>query len=151
MTHKTIFRGSTAAWIIAASALFAANPVFAQSAPVQADADPQSGTTADSTILDESAGPTLGDAIVVTARRREENMLTVPIAVSVMGSAAIEATGVNDLSEVAQFTPGLFIKPQGSGSTVDRSQARLVFRGLSTSEGPIFIDGATSRATVRPM
>ena len=142
MTRKAIFRGSTAAGIIAASALFTANPAFAQGAPVKADADPQSATTADTAALDESAGPTLGDAIVVTARRREENMMSVPIAVAVMSSAAIEATGAKDLKDVAQFTPGLFIKPQGAGTTVDRSQARLVFRGLSTSEGPIFIDGA---------
>ena len=142
MTRKTIFRGSTAAGIIAASALFTVNPAFAQGAPVKADADPQSATTVDTAALDESAAPTLGDAIVVTARRREENLMSVPIAVAVMSSAAIEATGANDLNDVAQFTPGLFIKPQGAGSTVDRSQARLVFRGLSTSEGPVFIDGA---------
>lgn len=118
-----------------ASATLALMPLFAVAASAQ------EGPSAPEAAEEELA-PTLGDAIVVTARRREENMMSVPIAVAVMSSAAIEATGANDLNDVAQFTPGLFIKPQGAGTSVDRSQARLVFRGLSTSEGPIFIDGA---------
>ena len=140
MTCKAILKGSTAAGIVAASALFAVTPAFAQDAPVDgkdAQPDPTPRTAAE-----ESSTPNLGEIITVTARRREENMMSVPIAVAVMSSDAIEATGAKDLNDVAQFTPGLFIKPQGAGTTVDRSQARLVFRGLSTSEGPIFIDGA---------
>jgi iron complex outermembrane recepter protein len=140
MTYKAIFRGSTAAVLVAASTLFAVNPAFAQDLPANGAGAPAGGTVQPA--AEESSEPNLGDVITVTARRREENMMTVPIAVAVMGSAAIEASGAKNLNDVAQFTPGLFIKPQGAGTQVDRSQARLVFRGLSTSEGPIFIDGA---------
>jgi iron complex outermembrane receptor protein len=80
--------------------------------------------------------------VLVSARKREENLMQVPIAVSVMTSEAIEASGVANLAELSAFTPGLTIKAQGSGTTVDRGQSRLVFRGLSSSEGVIFIDGA---------
>ena len=82
------------------------------------------------------------DEIVVTARRVTENLMKVPLAVSVMSAANIENTGVKSLGQLAQFTPGLFVRPTGSGSNVDRSLSRLIFRGLSTSEGTIFIDGA---------
>ena len=111
-----------------ASAVFALIPVLASAASAQeASADGSGANSSD---------------ILVTARRREERLLDVPIAVSVMSSAAIEATGVKNLNQLAEFTPGLFLKPQGAGSLIDRSLSRLVFRGLSTSEGPVFIDGA---------
>lgn len=140
MTRKAIYSGSTAAALVAASTLFVINPAFAHNAGEGAGA--QAGGTVQPAAAEELSEPSLGDVITVTARRREENLLTVPIAIAVMGSAAIEASGAKSLNDVAQFTPGLFIKPQGAGTQVDRSQARLVFRGLSTSEGPIFIDGA---------
>lgn len=82
------------------------------------------------------------EEIIVTARRVAENLMKVPLAVSVMSAANIETTGVKSLGQLAQFTPGLFVKPTGSGSNQDRSLSRLIFRGLSTSEGTIFIDGA---------
>lgn len=82
------------------------------------------------------------EEIVVTARKREENLMKVPIAVSVMSQAAIEATGVKSLRDLSQFTPG-FVTQTGSGTgRADRSQVYLTFRGLSTSSGSIFIDGS---------
>jgi iron complex outermembrane receptor protein len=42
------------------------------------------------------------------------------------------------------------MKLQGSGTTVDRGQSRLVFRGLSSSEGTVFIDGAPYAGSAAP-
>jgi iron complex outermembrane recepter protein len=82
------------------------------------------------------------EEVLVSARKREENLMQVPVAVSVMTSEAIEETGVSSLSDLSAFTPGLNLKSQGAGSIADRSLSRLVFRGLASSEGTMFIDGA---------
>lgn len=81
------------------------------------------------------------EEITVTARRRDENLMEVPVAISVMTSETIEATGVKDVIELSKFTPGLFGTVDGNGR-VDRSQTTLNFRGLSIASGLFFIDGA---------
>src|SRR5690606_34293334 len=80
--------------------------------------------------------------IVVTARKRAENLLDVPVAVSAVSASEIEATGVKSITEIADYTPGLTSQGQGAGGLPDRSASRLVFRGLSTSFGTVFINGA---------
>jgi iron complex outermembrane receptor protein len=81
------------------------------------------------------------EEITVTARRREESLMQVPIAVSALTAAAIEDRGAKTIIELAEFTPGLFSQVGGNGR-VDRSTRRLTFRGLSTVPGA----GATSSA-----
>lgn len=88
--------------------------------------------------------------IVVTARKKEENLLTVPVAVSAMTSETLAATGVRNITEISHFTPGLISEPEGSGGLPDRSANRLVFRGLSTTLGTIFINGAPYTGTNSP-
>lgn len=82
------------------------------------------------------------EEIIVTARKRAENLLDVPVAVSAVSAGEIEATGVKSIAEIADYTPGLTSQGQGAGGLPDRSATRLVFRGLSTSFGTIFINGA---------
>lgn len=81
------------------------------------------------------------EEITVTARRRDENLMEVPVAISVMTSEGIQSTGVKDVIELSKFTPGLFGTVDGNGR-VDRSQTTLNFRGLSIASGLFFIDGA---------
>jgi len=87
-----------------------------------------------------SSGPQL-EEVTVSARRRDENLMQVPIAISALGSAAIEDIGVKDVLELSAFTPGLYATVGGNGRA-DRSQTRLTFRGLSVASGLAFIDGA---------
>lgn len=111
-------------------------PAYGQSTgPAAADAPVAEDGTAsrDGIALDE---------IVVTARKREESLMQIPIAVSVMSQDAIESAGVKDLQSLAQFTPGLFSQTGSATGRADRSIVSLTFRGLSTSSGSIFIDGA---------
>jgi iron complex outermembrane receptor protein len=66
------------------------------------------------------------DEVVVTARKREETLIEVPVAVSVLSSEDIEQRGVQSLNDVALFTPGL--------SYFDSIQNQLgtpVIRGIS--------------------
>jgi iron complex outermembrane receptor protein len=130
MSKKSDLLGASAISLIALASIAIADGAYAQAKSPAAAAAAESG-----------GGGSL-DAIVVTARKREESLLTVPVSVAVMSAAAIEGAGVKNLTELSRFTPGLFSEPHGSGSTVNRGQYHLVFRGLSTAQGLVFIDGA---------
>ncbi len=52
------------------------------------------------------------DDIIVTARKREENVQSVPDSISVLSSRTIERAGVQTLQDVAQLTPNLVIIDQ---------------------------------------
>lgn len=83
---------------IAAPGLFVAAPALAQDA---AEAD---------------AG---GDEIIVTARRREESLQDVPIAVSAFSGEALEMRGALDLTDVGNITPNTTLETsRGSNSTL---------------------------------
>ncbi|MCS6947595.1 MAG: Plug domain-containing protein, partial [Steroidobacteraceae bacterium] len=53
---------------------------------------------------DNSAGL---EEVVVTARKVEETLLETPVAVSALTAADIESKGIENLYDVALFTPGL--------------------------------------------
>ena len=58
-------------------------------------------------------------AIVVTARRREESLLDVPIAVSAYGAEALEQAGAIDITDLAQTTPNTTLESsRGTNSTL---------------------------------
>ncbi len=59
------------------------------------------------------------DEVVVTARRREENLKDVPVAVSAVGQAALERQGGTDLTIIQQVTPNATVQvARGSNSTL---------------------------------
>ncbi len=94
--------------LLGASSLLAiATPAFA--ADDQAAAAPQASTNTGG--LDE---------IVVTARRRAESLIDVPVAVSALSQAALERAHVSDVTQIAQMTPNLLIVPAsgGGGGTI---------------------------------
>ena len=74
-----------------------------------------------------AADQSLGlEEVVVTARKRAESLIEVPVAVSVLSQADIENRGIASLTDVALFTPGL--------SYFDSIQNQLgtpVIRGIS--------------------
>ena len=84
---------------VAATALIAA-PSFAQNA-------------------DTAAEETEDGAIVVTARRREETLLDVPIAVSAFSGEALEQRGAVDLTDIGNITPNTTMETsRGTNSTL---------------------------------
>jgi len=80
------------------------------------------------------------DEIVVTARKREENLQEVPMSVTAIDAAQIERLGIRDLADVTRYTPGVTLD-KGFGL----NDQRLVIRGLSPSRGrpnsAILVDG----------
>ncbi len=95
-----------------------------------------SGTAAVSPAVAQSAGarnPAAeaadGDDIVVTARKREERAIDVPIALNVVSGEALEQRGARNLSDFLQEAPGVGVYDQGNGLS------RITIRGISTSLG----------------
>ncbi|HPF27154.1 MAG TPA: TonB-dependent receptor [Steroidobacteraceae bacterium] len=66
------------------------------------------------------------EEVVVTARKQQETLLEVPVAVTALTAADIESKGIESLQDVANFTPGL--------TYFDAIQSQLgtpVIRGIS--------------------
>ena len=83
------------------------------------------------------------EEIVVTARRREENLMEVPVSVSVLNSDLLMDPSVVDQFDLYELTPGI-----SYDQSQDRQAARASVRGVWTrAQNPIrakvtsFIDG----------
>ncbi|MEP6785262.1 MAG: TonB-dependent receptor [Sphingomonadales bacterium] len=60
-----------------------------------------------------------GSDIVVTARRREETLIEVPISISAYSGAQLERTGAIDITEIANTTPNVTMETsRGTNSTL---------------------------------
>src|SRR5512139_2519376 len=60
-----------------------------------------------------------GEAIIVTARRREESLQDAPVAISAFSPQILEDRQIHQTSDLEQITPSLQFKPAGqlSGNT----------------------------------
>ena len=104
--NRTIHRASsTVAATVALTVV--ATPVFAQSPPP---------------VLEE---------VVVTATKRAESIQDVPVAVSALTAADIQARGFSQYSDFLNSVPGVYFQDSGPGV----SQVRI--RGISASEGGV--------------
>lgn len=98
-------------------ALSAALVAFAPSMVSAQDAAPTAA---------EDAAPADGE-IIVTARKREETLLDVPVAISAVSGDTLEQRGINSVREAAALTPGLNITSDGSG------RAFVAIRGVGVT------------------
>src|SRR3984957_2338860 len=82
-----------------------------------------------------SPGPTMQE-VVVTATRREEDLSKVPLSVTALTQADMDMKGIKDITDVARFTPGVYIDNSGTNN--------ISIRGISSSGGAgttgIYID-----------
>lgn len=77
----------------------------------------------------EVAGAASSEDIIVTARKREERLVDVPVAVTALSSADISRYAATDLNKIGQLIPQvMFVKLAGGGSG-----GALVIRGLGSS------------------
>jgi len=79
------------------------------------------------------------EEIIVTARRREENLMEVPIAITAVSVDMINTAGIKDLVALSAYTPGLHIDT----SLTNATSRTLTFRGLNVVPGQIFVDGVS--------
>lgn len=89
------------------------------------------------------------DEIMVTARRRAESLQEVPLAVTAIGTEAIENRGIKDLAGIVALDPSIVVD-QGFSA----EDTRIAVRGLSNTKGKsnvaFLVDGvdATSESTL---
>lgn len=122
------------------SALALAIASVAILSPVAASAQSEAGSEAQA---DEPEG--YGPVITVTARKREENLLETPIAISAFSTEEIEKRGISSVTDLVDNTPGINITGVNSGRN-DRSFQQISLRGFtpSTTSSTLtasFIDG----------
>ena len=115
-------RGRLACGAIAGALLAA--PVFAAQ---------QQGAAGDAASTD--TGPQL-QQVVVTATRRAEAISKVPMSVSALTQANMDIRGIKDITDVAKFTPGVYIDNSGTNN--------ISIRGIASTGGAgttgIYID-----------
>lgn len=75
----------------------------------------------------------LSAEIVVTARKREENVQTIPLSVSAFSGDAIEARGIDRIDGLAAFTPNLTLQNNPSFGGAG-SSAAIYIRGIGQKE-----------------
>jgi len=64
-------------------------------------------------------GEAMLEEVIVTARRRSESLQDVPISVSAFGAKMLENQGIQDIVEVAKFTPNLTLEvSRGTNTTL---------------------------------
>lgn len=68
------------------------------------------------------------DDVTVTAQKREQQILDVPITMSVINFRFMEDNNITELDELSEFVPGLQIRMQGIG------RPSFVIRGLTSDE-----------------
>lgn len=91
---------------------------------------------------DSADGARSGDEIIVTAQRREEKSLDVPVTVNTLTAAALETANVNDLSDIAKITPGLrFDFASGYSQPTIRGVGTAVVSSGAVGNVGIYIDG----------
>ncbi len=81
------------------------------------------------------------DEIVVTSRKREENIQDVPLAISAFTSAMIEDSGIRDMTDVAKLTSGFSLDDEFGRVSSDRPVIRGQSTILGSSGVSTFVDG----------
>jgi len=113
MRHKTLSLGIAAALLIAPGV----QARDAAANEVAADAVPRTETATE-----------LG-SVTVSARKREERQIDVPIAMSAITGEQIDAFGISNVAEIIAMTPGAGSVDNGGGFT------QVQIRGVSSSLG----------------
>lgn len=102
--------------------------------PIQAQA--QAETSAPDAAAEIAAGD---DEIIVTARRTNENLQDVPVAVTAFSGVALEQRGIDTLDQVAKYTPN--IRFDGAAALSGGNYNATVFvRGVGQNDFAIFSD-----------
>jgi outer membrane receptor protein involved in Fe transport len=74
-----------------------------------------------------ASAPTSVDEIVVTAQQKTQNLQDVPIVVTTVSHQLLQDSGVSDIKDLAQLTPGLLVT-----STTSEASTTARIRGIGT-------------------
>lgn len=124
MLIRSLLTGSTA--IVLPLALMASPASAQDSAPAEAAA---------------TTSPSDGE-IVVTARKRSETLISVPVTVTALSSEQIERYNTDDLSRIGEFAPGVNV-----GVARTAGGASISVRGINSSPAQVGFEQAVSVST----
>jgi iron complex outermembrane recepter protein len=82
------------------------------------------------------------EEVVVTARKRDESLLDVPVSIQAMSSAQLESYNLQDMEEISRMTPGMFYTDFGGTGRQDRASSQYIIRGLSLNSFQSLSDAA---------
>jgi iron complex outermembrane receptor protein len=88
-----------------------------------------------------------GNEIIVTARKRGENLVDVPVAISAISAEDLALRGIKGFNELNDFVPGLRYENSAANRN-DRSFHTITMRGMFPGDAPnrpavtVFVDGA---------
>jgi iron complex outermembrane receptor protein len=120
MARNTLF--TTLRFGAALAALAAAAPLYAQEDPA-ATPDENQPLTGDLATADEQN-------VVVTARRREENLQDVPIAMTAFSGEKLEQQGATDITDISDTTPNVTVE----NSRATNSTLTAFIRGVGQQD-----------------
>jgi|TARA_B110000902_G_scaffold247149_1_gene302925 outer membrane receptor protein involved in Fe transport len=78
-----------------------------------------------------TAGAQMLEEVIVTAQKRSESLMDVPISVNVVGGEMISEQGITNLNDLSDFVPNLSMNQTGLGTNV-------TIRGISSGINPAF-------------
>jgi iron complex outermembrane recepter protein len=78
---------------------------------------------AQDTVEDES-----DNVIIVTAQKRSQNLQDVPIAITALGTEALDELQINEVRDIAKFLPSVTVQTSGPGFT------QVYFRAVASGE-----------------
>lgn len=88
------------------------------------------------------------EEIVVTARKRDETILDVPLSITALSAAQLDKYNLQSMEEMSRMTPGMFYTDFGGTGRQDRASSQYIVRGLSVNNfaqsaasAVLFLDG----------
>ena len=155
MMSATYLRRALLASAAASASLAFSGAAIAQSSnagivpPASPATPPAAATEPASTpaVQTQTNSAQLGD-IVVTARKRGESILQVPVAITALTAQGLAARGIRDLNGLNDFVPGLRYENSAANRN-DRSFTTITMRGMYPGDSPnrpgagVFLDGVS--------
>ncbi|WP_101758713.1 TonB-dependent receptor plug domain-containing protein [Oceanicoccus sp. KOV_DT_Chl] len=89
----------------------------------------------------DSKGGFAIEEVVVTARKREESMQEVPVAVSAFSAEGLKSLGITNVKDMEGIVPGLNMGGGGNGAKGDASP---YIRGIGQRETKVTVDSAVA-------
>ena len=80
---------------------------------------------------DEEAANRPGSTIIVTAERRATSLQETPLSIIAMTNEMVEAKGIEDLQDLARFTPNLSITPARGAGNNDNNNIAIIEETLA--------------------
>jgi iron complex outermembrane receptor protein len=74
------------------------------------------------------------DEVVVTARKREENLRDVPVSIGVVDGATIDTMRIQDMEDITRILPGVSFAAHQNGPA-GQGQDNITIRGISSTVG----------------